>query len=151
MPFIPLKNPKSKFWKMETFAGDIITLDMCTKNHNHMMYSSWDTEWDRQKFLSFWIIFCPFTSPSAPPSPLMILNIKILKKIGKKTWRYYHFTNINDSDMMYGSWDMDCNGQNFLSFWTIFCPFTPPNNRKSQNSKKWKNHQEILSFYTCVP
>ena len=32
--------------------------------------------------------------------------------------------------MMYGSSDMECNGQNFLSFWTIFCPFTPLTTRK---------------------
>ena len=28
--------------------------------------------------------------------------------------------NINDNHMMYGSQDMKCNKQNFLSFWTIF-------------------------------
>ena len=32
---------------------------------------------------------------------------------------------LNVNHMMYRSWDMKCNGQNFLSFWTIFCPFTP--------------------------
>ena len=62
---------------MKKFAGDIIILHMCTKNHNHMMYGSWDTEWDRQKFLSFWAIFCSFTSLTAQ-------KIKILKK-WKKT------------------------------------------------------------------
>ena len=29
---------------MKKFAGDI-TLNMCTKNHNHMMYGSSDLEW----------------------------------------------------------------------------------------------------------
>ena len=32
---------------------------------------------------------------------------------------------INDSHTTHGCWDMECNGQNFLSFWTILCPFTP--------------------------
>ena len=32
---------------MKKIAGDIIILHMCTKNHNHMRYSSWDKEWDR--------------------------------------------------------------------------------------------------------
>ena len=27
---------------------------------------------------------------------------------------------INDNHMMYGSWDMERNGHNFLSFWTLF-------------------------------
>ena len=49
------KHKKSDFWKNEkTFTGDLIILHICTKNHNHMRYSSWDTEWDI--FLSFWII-----------------------------------------------------------------------------------------------
>ena len=43
-----LKNPKNQtFEKMKKIAGDIIILHMCTKNHNHMRYSSWDTKWDR--------------------------------------------------------------------------------------------------------
>ena len=90
-------------------------LHICTTNGNHMMYGSWDMERDRPNFLSFWIAFCSFTPPQS----------QNFKKNGKNTWkwRYYHFTNINDSHMMYGSSDMECNRQNFLSFWTIFCPF----------------------------
>ena len=51
-----------KKWKK--IAGDIIILHMCTKNHNHMRYSSWDTKWDR--------IFCHFGSFFAflTPSPI---------------------------------------------------------------------------------
>ena len=37
---------------------------------------------------------------------------------------------INDSHMIYGFSDMECNRQNFLSFWTVFCPFTPLTTRK---------------------
>ena len=58
--------------KMKKFAGDIIILYMCTKNHNHMIYSSWDTEWDTE----FFIIldhFLPFYHP------LITLKITILK------------------------------------------------------------------------
>ena len=32
----------------------------------------------------------------------------------------------NDSDMVYGSWDIECSRQKFFSFWTILCPFNPP-------------------------
>ena len=49
--------------------------------------------------------------------------------------------------MMYGSSDMECNGQNFLSFWIIFCPFNSLTTQKNQNLEKMKkNHQEISSF-----
>ena len=69
-----LKNLKNlNFEKMKTISGDIIILHMCTKNHNHMRYSSWDTVWHRHNFLSFGAIFCPFT-------PLTTHKIKILKK-----------------------------------------------------------------------
>ena len=39
------ENPKNlTFEKMKNFAGGIIILHMCTKNHNHLRYSSWDTQ-----------------------------------------------------------------------------------------------------------
>ena len=138
-----------------------------------MMYGSWDTEHERQDFLSFSTIFCPFT-PKQPKKSKFWKN-------GKKTWRYYHFKHvyhkwqsydvwflryrvrktecfvildhslpfyplnnaknqnfeklkespgviiilhkctINDNNLMYGSWDMKRDRQNFLSFWTVFC------------------------------
>ena len=37
---------------------------------------------------------------------------------------------INDSHMMYGSQDMECNRQNCLSFWIVFCHFTPLTTQK---------------------
>ena len=86
--FIPLKTPISKFWKMKKFDGHIIILRMCTKNHNHMMYGSWDTDKILDHFLPFY--------------PLWTQKLKTTKKNGKNTEIYYHFTNINDSHMMYG-------------------------------------------------
>ena len=45
---------------------------------------------------------------------------------------------------------MEHKRQNFLSFWTAFCHFTPYGPRKS---KLWENkkNMKILSFYKCVP
>ena len=41
LPYYPLKTEEIKILqKMENIAGDIIILHMCTKNHDHMMYSS---------------------------------------------------------------------------------------------------------------
>ena len=150
-------------------------LHMCTKNHNHMRYSSWDTDWDRifchfgpyftllphywpqklkfgnsvkkhcrhypftpvhhewrscdvwflrykgttDRFWWFWATFCSFTL-------LTIRKTKILKKFKKRHGDIIlHLRTKNDNRMMYGSWDMECNRHNFLSFWTIFCPITP--------------------------
>ena len=43
LPFypLPLNNPKNQnFKKMKKIPGDIIILHMCTKDNDHMMYSS---------------------------------------------------------------------------------------------------------------
>ena len=57
----------------------------------------------------------------------------------------------NYDQMMYGSWDMVCNGCNYFSFWAIFCTFSPVTAQKNEILKKWKKDLEILSFYICVP
>ena len=62
-----------------------------------------------------------------------------------------HMCTINDNHMMYGSWDMKCNRQKFLLFWTIFCPFTPMTSWKINILKNWKKCLDISSFYTSVP
>ena len=52
----------------------------------------------------------------------------------------------NDVHIMY-SWDIEHNGQNFLSFWTIFCPFTPLTTWKIKILKNWKKLLEISLIY----
>ena len=52
--------------------------------------------------------------------------------------------------MMYGSWDIKCDRQNSLSFWTIFCPFTP---YKPTKSKFWKMKEtpgDIITLHKCT-
>ena len=118
-----------------TKRGDIIILHMygswdmehksqiffltCTINENHMMYGSWDVECDSQNFLSFWAIF-DLLPHSQPRKSKLKKNKKMPGDIVT-----LHMCTINDDHMMYGSWDMVHNRQIFLSFWTIFCPFTP--------------------------
>ena len=52
--------------------------------------------------------------------------------------------------MMYGSWDMEHDGQNSLSFCTIFA-FYPINNPKNQNFENKKKTLEISPFYIYEP
>ena len=94
------------------------------------------------RFLSFWTIFCSFNS-------LRTQKIKILKTMKKHPGDIIilHMCIINENLMMYRSWDMEHDRHIFLSFWTIFCPFTPLN----QNFEKMKEHLEISSFYKSVP
>ena len=130
---------------MKKTPEDIIILQMYTINNSHIMYHSWDMECSRQNCFVTLKRFFPF-------HPLTTQKIKILKKM-KKTLgdiTIFHRCNINDSHIIYGSWDTKCKRQNFLSFWTIFCPFTHPlTTQKIKILKNWKKHLEI-SFYTCV-
>ena len=124
---------------------DIIILHICTINDNHMMHGSWDMEHDKQNFLSFWTIFCPFT-------PYATWKSKIMKK-WKKTPEdiiILHTCTINYNHMMYGSGDMKHDGQNFL-FWTNFRTFNPLKTWKIKFWKNEKKHQETISFFICVP
>ena len=106
------------------------------------MYSSWDTEQERQNFLLFWAIFCPFT-------PLTTWKIKILKKWKTPGDIILHKCVINDNHMMYGSWNMKHDRKKFLSFWAIFCPFTPLTTWKNKMLKKWKTPGDII-LHKCV-
>ena len=38
-----------------------------------------------------------------------------------------------------------------LSFWAIFCPFTPLPTQKIKILKKWKIHMKVPSLYICLP
>ena len=82
------------------------------------MYGSWDMEWDTD----FFVILDHFLA-FYPPMDTENQNFEKMKKTPDDIIILQMCT-INDSHMMYGSWDTECNGQNFLSFWTIFCPFT---------------------------
>ena len=83
------------------------------KDHNHLMYRSWHIRCNRPNFLSFWVIFCPFTFDHPENQ-----NFEIIKT--PKDIIILHMCTINDDQMMYVSWDMQCYGHNFLSFWAIF-------------------------------
>ena len=85
------------------------------------------------------IIFCHF-GPFLPFYPLTTQIIKMKKKRKKNpAWQYYHFTHTHYKLQLYddSSWDIKRDGQNFLSFWTVFCPFTTT--QKIKILKNWKN------------
>ena len=119
---------------------------MHTKNHTDMMYASWDMECHRHNFLSFWVIFCPFT-------PLLMPKIKMWKKYLKiqEILSFYKMCTMNEDHMMYDFRDIRCNKHSFLVILGHFLLFNPPNNPKNQNFEKIKKkNAKLLSFYNCV-
>ena len=201
-----LKSPKNQtFGKMKKIAGDIIILHMCTKNHNHMRYSSWDTEWHKM-FCHFGLFFT-FLTPSPPNNPehqnfekmkkasgdviilnlcnkkhdhimyaysdmecnrhnfssfqaifcsfatLLTLKVKIWKKCKKSPGDIIllHMCTTNQDHMMYSSWDMKCNKQNFFVILGNLLPFYPPNSMKNENIKnEKKNPGDIIILHKCT-
>ena len=95
---------------------------MRVKNHNHMRYGSWDTEWDRHNLLSFWAIFFPFYSQ---------LNWKNSEKMKKHL----------DMSSLYICvpkiiWCTE--------IWSATCPFTP---LLTPKIKILKNKKNALRYY----
>ena len=70
-PPSPPKNPENQnFEKMKKIPGDII-LHKCTKNHDHMLYCSWNMMRDGcNYYFSFWAIFCPSTPHNSPKNEI---------------------------------------------------------------------------------
>ena len=107
-----LKNPKNQNFekKWKKIAGNIIIFYMRTKNHNHMKYSSWDTEWDKF-FLSFWTLFCPLK----PRKPKFWKNEKKDLEISP-----FWTCATKNNQMMYAYSDVECNRHNFCHFRSFF-------------------------------
>ena len=67
-PFAP-NIPKNKNQKknVRKKPGHVIILHKCTKNHDRMLYCSWDMARDGCNcYFSLWAIFCPFTPTNSP-------------------------------------------------------------------------------------
>ena len=98
-------------------------------------YDVWFLRYGVQR-TEFFVILGRFLSFYPPNNPKNQNFEKIKKPPGDII--ILHMCTINDSHMMYGSWDMECDGQKFLSFWTVSYPFTPLTTRKT---KFWKNEK----------
>ena len=133
--FLPLYTPKSPKIKI------LKNLKTCWRYHyfthvyqkpQYMMYSSWDAEWEKQNFLSFWAISCPFTHPLPLPSHLP--NDPKRQNFGKKWEKYleiisfYSFMCTINEDHLYDIWLLKYKVQLteiFVILGGIFCPFSP--------------------------
>ena len=94
---------------MKNTQGDIITLNMCTINDNHIMDGSQDKGHKRQFFFVILSHFMPFYSTNSLQNQ-NFEKMKEKKQTNEQTkkqnaWRYYNFTYVyhNDYHLMYGS------------------------------------------------
>ena len=107
-------------------------------------------------FCHFGLLFALYPPPSSPP-PSNNQKSQNFGKINKGPGdiTILHMSTINGNRMIYGSRDIKHDRQMSqmwqMSFWIIFCPFTPLTTQKIKILKKWKKHYEIHHFYTSVP
>ena len=150
-PFFALLHPMHPenqiFGKMNDACEDIVIVQMCTINESHDV---WFLRYEMQQteFLVILDHFLPFY-PRPHNNPKNQNFEKLKKRPGGII--ILHTCTINDNHMMYSSWDMKYDRQNFLSLWTVFLPFYYPNNPKNQNFEK--NETKVCRYYhfTRVP
>ena len=130
---LPGNQENQTFEILKKIPGDIIILHMY---HKWQSYDAWfwDVEHNRQNFLSFWTIFCPFT-------PLTTQKLKFLKK-WKRPWRYYHFIHVHNKWQSNDLWFLRCGLQwtEIFVIWEHLWHFYPPKNWKIKHLKKLKKN-----------
>ena len=133
-PYGPRKSKFSKKWKKHLKI-------LSFYKHKWQSYDLWFLRY-MECNREFFVILDQFL-PLYPPNNPKSQNFEKIKKLPGDIIILHRF-NINNNHMMYGSWNTECNGQNFLSFSTIFCPFTPVTTWKIKISKNWKKYLERL-------
>ena len=134
-PFLPFYHPLPLMIlnikilkKMKKMPGDTILLYIHVYHkwtfykHKWKSYEVWFLRYWAQQTESFVILnhFLPFNSPDNPKNQ----NFDKMKKTpGEIT--ILHKCIINENHMMYGSWDMECDRQNFCHFGPLFKLFPP--------------------------
>ena len=144
-PFFAILTLKIKIWKkckQKTWRYYPFT----HVYHKWRSYEVWFLRYKARQ-IEFFVMLGHFL-------PLILLatqKIKILKNWKKCLEIFFYTCTINENHVMYSSWNMERNRQNFFSFWTIFCPFTILTTRKKIFEKKRKKCLEISSLHTSVP
>ena len=134
---------KSKFWKNKQHTWKYYHFTYVY--HKWQSYEVWFLRYEVQQTEFFVILdrFLPFySSPSSsppfyPPNNPKYQNFEKIKQ-SPGDIIILHMCTINYDHMMYGSWYIEHEEQNFLSFWTNFLPIYP---LKAEKSRFWKNEK----------
>ena len=117
----PYRPRKSKFWKNK--KNSYRYYHFTQAYHKWQSYDVWflrHKAWQTELLviLDHFLPFC---------LPLTTQKIKILKKIKKTPGDIIilHMCILNDNNMIYGSWNTKCDGQNSLSFFGQFFALVP--------------------------
>ena len=127
-------NPENQnFEIMKKASWDVIILNLCNKNYDHMMHPYSDMECDRQFFA-----LLPHHWPR---------KLKFGKNV-KNTWRYYHLTKVYDKSRSYDIWFLRYQAwqTEFLAILRLFFAIYSRKTQKIKILKKWKKLLKVISF-----
>ena len=115
--------------------------------HKQQSYDVWFLRYGVRQTKFFGILdhFLHFYLPNNPKNQ----NFETMKK-SPENIIILHMCIINDNHMMYGSWDMEHKGQNFLILGHFLPFYYPLNNPKNQIWKKRKKPGNIIIFHKCT-
>ena len=103
----------------------------------------------RVRQTEFFVILCHF-SPFYPPPPRSLENQNFEKmEQASGDVIILHISTKNHDHMIYASKDMECDRHIFLSFWAIFCPFTPLLTLKIKIWKKFRKKRRYYPLRKC--
>ena len=123
-PFTPLLTPKNKTPAKCKKNIEILSSSTCVP----WMKIIWCMVLEIKDTTELFCHFGPFFDPPNNPKNQNFYK----KKSMPENIIILYLCAINDVRMMYGSWNMECERQNFLSFWNIFCPLTPLTTQKTK-------------------
>ena len=159
LPFYPPNDPKNQNIKKLNKLLDIIILHMCTKNYDHLMYSSWemvryrqmDIRTDGKSDITRWVphlqidFFPAFLAFSARVTIMFFYNdhfpILLMLSFSTESQRHKSLWKFNNSlvSKLKMSWKTE-NPHNFNSKHTLWekssCKKTQQNKTKKNNNKE---------------
>ena len=137
LPFQPPDNLENQNFKIEKNTWRYYHFTHL--HHKWQSYDVWFLRYGAWQTRFFVILddFLPFYLPYNQ-------KIQNFEKIKKHLEILSLYKSINDNHMMYGSWDMEHDRHNFLSFWTVVLPFCPPMDPENQNLKKMEKPPEDI-------
>ena len=149
LPFYPPNNPKNQnFEKQKIVSGNIIILHKCTKNHDHILYCSWDMACDRYNCYHSFILgyFLRFYPPNNPKKWKFHKN-------ERNAWRYHHFTQVYQKLWSYGIPFLRWRVTDVIvifHFGLFFALLRPEKRKRKFQKKEKKTPGGIIILHKCT-
>ena len=92
--YLPKNSKNQNFEELKKTPGDITIWHKCTKNHDHMLYCSWNRVCDRLTVIFHFGLFFTFLPPQQPKKSKFWKN-------EKSTWRHHPYIIVYQNSWSY--------------------------------------------------